>query len=105
MALAFSNNHIFFYNRDAQWSIRLGCTYFTSPDYLAIHCWVYSTLFHPDTINPKGPHVHHYTNFFQGIVDYDPIGILCTQLLAVINYFNATMPIVVTVFPAYKIGC
>ena len=95
MAVALNNNHIIYYCMDAQW-----WTYFDSPDYLIVQCWVHSTFFHPDTINPMGHHVYHYTMFFAGKVVCNSIGIPCTWLTAVINYANATLPFIVTTFPA-----
>ena len=45
MALALNNNHIIYYCMDAQWSVGLGWTYFASPVYLVVQCWVHSMFF------------------------------------------------------------
>ena len=71
-----------------------------SPDYLVVQCWVYSTFFYPDTINPTGLHVYCYAKFFEGIVGYNSMGIPWTQLMAVISYANAKFPFVLTAFSA-----
>ena len=51
MALTFTDNHVLYYQVDAQCSIGLGQTYFPSPDYLVVQCWVHATFLHPDIIN------------------------------------------------------
>ena len=45
MALTCNNNHIIYYQMDAQRSIGLGQTNFASADYLVVQCWVCSTFF------------------------------------------------------------
>ena len=89
IALAFNNNHIICYHMDMQWSVGLRWCYFVSPDYVVVQCWVHSTFFHPDTINPMGLPIYCYTMFLEGIVGYNAIGISFTWLTAVINYANA----------------
>ena len=66
MVLAFNNNHIIYYHMDAQQSIGLGQTYFTSSDCLVVQFLVCSLFFHLDTINPTGPHVYQYSKIFGG---------------------------------------
>ena len=68
MTLTCNNNHIVYYHMDAQQSVGLGWTYFTSPDYFVIQCWFCSMFFHSDAINPTGSHDYHYTKFSEGIV-------------------------------------
>ena len=103
MALAYNDNHIIYYHMDAQQSVGLGRTYFTSPDYLVVQCLVCYTFFHPDTMNPRGSHVYHCTKFSQGGVGYNSLGVPFAQLVAVINYFSAALPFVFTAFPTFKI--
>ena len=38
--------------------------------------------------------------FLEGIIGYNPMGLLCTQLVSVLNHANAELPFVVTAFPA-----
>ena len=40
--------------------------------------------------------------FFEGLVGYNPLDVPCTQLMAVINYSNAALPLAVTAFPALQ---
>ena len=61
MGLAINDNHIIYFHVDAQCPIGLTWTYFTSPDYLVVQCWVHATSFHPDMINPTEPNIYCYT--------------------------------------------
>ena len=101
MSLAFNDNHIIYYHIDAQWSIDLGQIYFARPDCLSVQCWVHSTFFHSNIINPTEPNIYHYTKLFGIVVGYTPLDFPCTQLVATINYSNGALPFVVTAFPAY----
>ena len=57
---------------DVYHSSMLGCSHFASPDHLVVHCWVHSTLFHPDPINPIEPNIYYYTKLFEAVVGYTP---------------------------------
>ena len=67
-------------------------TYFASPDYLAVQHLICVTFLYPDTIYPIGPHVYHYTKFFEGLVGYTPLGIPCTRCTPMVSFANPVMP-------------
>ena len=49
-------------------------------------------FFHPDIINPTGPHFYHYTKFFEGTVGYKSMGSLCPQLMAALSFVVTACP-------------
>ena len=58
-------SHIIYYHMDAQWSIGLAWTYFTSPDYLAVQERIHAAFLYPDTINRTEVPVYKYTKFMR----------------------------------------
>ena len=52
---------------DTKQSIVLRQTYFNSPEYLVVQCYVDSTFCLVWHKNSTGPHVYHYTLFFSRI--------------------------------------
>ena len=78
----------------------LAKTYFMNPDYLVTQCWVHAIHFSPYTINQTESHTYHYTKFSEGLVGYTLLGFPCTQLMAVIDFFNTALPSVFTVYLA-----
>ena len=51
-------------------------------------CFLY-----PATINLTKPPVYHYATFFEDVVSYMPLGILCTRLIIVISFANPAQPV------------
>ena len=100
IALALNDHHVIYYHMDTQCPIELEWTYFASPDYLVVSWWLHCAFFCPDTCNPTKPNIYHYTKFLEGVVGYTLSHVPCIQLMALINYSNAVLPFVVTVFAA-----
>ena len=102
MALAFNNNHIIYYQMDMQWSVGLTWTYFTSPDYSVVQCWVHSMFFSPIPLTKQNP-MHIIIFSFEDVVDYMPLGFPCIQPMDVIDFSNDPLPFVITAYPALSI--
>ena len=104
MDLAFNGNQIIYYHMHVQWSTDLAQTYFTSPDYFAVQCWIHAAFLSPHRVNHTEAHVYHYTKFFEGAVNYMPLGLPCTRLVAVISFANVAQPYVLTAYLALLSG-
>ena len=82
----------------------LAWTYFTSPDYLVVQCWVCPAFLYPDTIKQAEPQVYRYTNFLSmwwvTCFWVSP----CTRLMAVISFTNSVFPYVLTADPALELA-
>ena len=85
---------------EAQQSIWLALSYFTSLDYLAVQEWIHATFLYPDTINPTESPIYHNTEFYEGSVDCTPLGVPCTRFMAVISFANPALPHVLTTYLA-----
>ena len=99
MALAFNNNYIIYYHMDAQWSIGLAQTYFSSPDYSVVQDWIHATFLTPDTINQTQSPVYHYTKFLM-VWWVTHLWASFVILTAIISFANPTMPYVLTAYPS-----
>ena len=82
---------------DAQWSIGLAVTYFTSPDHLAVLDWIHATFLYPDTIDPAELPVYIIL-FYESVVGYMPLSIPCTRLMTAISFANPALPYVLTAY-------
>ena len=97
MDLVIYNADIIHYNMDPLWSVALGQSYFTHPDYLIIHCCIQATLLHPTLITPVGVlKVCRYLQIFEGVVGYMPNG---APYYHIISIFYSLIPHVTTTFP------
>ena len=71
IALHINDNEILCYNKDMFRSVVLGHSYFESLDYLFVQGWIRAMLLPPTNIELAGLNVHHFLQFFPGVVRYE----------------------------------
>ena len=82
MALMINDAHIPYYHMDTVWSILLGCTHFSTPEYLTVKAWVQVTFLFPDTVALTRPFAYRYGKVLLGLVRYPIDGLPCHLLFA-----------------------
>ena len=61
---------------------------------------VHANYLSPDTKNQLDPQTYHYVKFFEGQVVYMPFNAICNHIWSITDQTNASMPFVVTAYPA-----
>ena len=97
MDLVIYDAHIIHYHMDPLWLVTVVWSYFTHPDYLVIHCWIWATLLHPTIITPLGTQsVWRYVWIFERVVGYM---LNCFPCYCIIIIFHSLFPHITTTFP------
>ena len=74
--------------------------YLTHLDCFVVQCWVSVTYLSPNTIYQTRPRTYKYVKFFEGKVGYMPLSTPCNCIMAIIDWSDATMPFVVSLYLA-----